>query len=249
MLMHSRPRNRIVQSLATVFLPFYVNSLFVIPIHSFGISPQPSMQIPGSLSLRTTSTLYYLDRDPLMEMASFQRHESAGEILIADPQSILQNHTKTCDSALQLLRKSDRSTKPTQSHTKTWNIRYKDLVEFKREHGHCLVPQHYPPNPKLGLWVMAQRRYYKLQSRKKGDKKLSLRHKHRIRLLEHVGFVFDVKRRGPRLPKIHHMSRCTEDSGNEVHAIEDFVGFLIENKYTDEEKRKAWKLRFRMYEK
>jgi hypothetical protein len=45
------------------------------------------------------------------------------------------------------------------------------------------------------------------------------------------------------------MSRWTEDGGNDVHAIEDFVGFLIENRYTDEEKRKAWKLRFRMYQK
>ncbi|KAL3778441.1 hypothetical protein HJC23_007662 [Cyclotella cryptica] len=248
MCMKSLRRNHFVRYLPTIFLLLPTFLICVTPAHSFNTAPQTSLQTFGRPSHCTASTLYYLDRDPVMEVAQSERLEFARESLLAEPVANVSNTTETCDSILRSARITDRSKKPIQSHTKTWNIRYHDLLEFKKEHGHCLVPQHYPPNPKLGLWVMAQRRYYKLQSRKQGINKLSLRHQHRVRLLEEVGFVFDVKRRGPRVSKIHQMSRCSQDGSNEVHAMEDFVGFVIENRYTDEEKRQAWKLRFQLFQ-
>lgn len=41
-----------------------------------------------------------------------------------------------------------------------WEERYTELQTFKREHGHTRVPARYKPNPKLGRWVMTQRRQF-----------------------------------------------------------------------------------------
>jgi len=38
-----------------------------------------------------------------------------------------------------------------------WESRFRDLVLFKREHGHCNVPRRYKNNPKLGVWVCSLR--------------------------------------------------------------------------------------------
>lgn len=64
-----------------------------------------------------------------------------------------------------------------------WDQRYAELVEFKERFGHCIVPQHWEENPKLGLWVMNQR-----VARKKG--KLP---PEKVDLLDKLGFVWIAK--------------------------------------------------------
>ena len=49
-----------------------------------------------------------------------------------------------------------------------WEHRYEELVEYKRLHGDCNVPQAWPENRQLGRWVMKQRCQYTL--RQKGDR-------------------------------------------------------------------------------
>ncbi|KAL3797367.1 LOW QUALITY PROTEIN: hypothetical protein HJC23_010493 [Cyclotella cryptica] len=44
-----------------------------------------------------------------------------------------------------------------------WDQRIVELKEFKRKHGHCLVPRNYEPNPQLSSWVATQRKSYKLK--------------------------------------------------------------------------------------
>jgi hypothetical protein len=41
-----------------------------------------------------------------------------------------------------------------------WEQNFVTLSAFKAEHGHCRVPQNYTTNPKLGRWVVGQRRFY-----------------------------------------------------------------------------------------
>lgn len=43
-----------------------------------------------------------------------------------------------------------------------WDQMFQRLLEFKRIHGHCLVPNRYPLDPSLGAWVSTQRRHYKI---------------------------------------------------------------------------------------
>ncbi|KAL7532920.1 hypothetical protein ACHAXR_008994 [Thalassiosira sp. AJA248-18] len=44
-----------------------------------------------------------------------------------------------------------------QAHDTVSNFFKVNLVAYKQEHGHCLVPQGYSEGPKLGQWVHKQR--------------------------------------------------------------------------------------------
>jgi len=63
-----------------------------------------------------------------------------------------------------------------------WNAGYTDLMHFKQEHGHCLVPVSYKPCPNLRKWVGYQRTKYRQGI-------LSAIHKTQ---LDDLGFVWDV---------------------------------------------------------
>ncbi|KAL3930183.1 MAG: hypothetical protein SGBAC_011871 [Bacillariaceae sp.] len=68
-----------------------------------------------------------------------------------------------------------------------WQEQYQGLLEFKRKHGHCCVPNTYEPNTTLGRWVKRQRYQYKL--RQAGQQSTLVAS--RVRILEEVGFVWD----------------------------------------------------------
>jgi len=78
------------------------------------------------------------------------------------------------------------------NHSSAWNDRFNELLEYKKEHGDCLVPQRYPQNPQLGVWVNKQRAEYKLF---KEGKKSSMTQE-RINALESVGFIWAKRRKG-----------------------------------------------------
>jgi hypothetical protein len=70
----------------------------------------------------------------------------------------------------------------------SWNSRIKELLQYREENGHCLVPTKYPPNRALGVWVSTQRSQYK---RFKEGKKPMLTGR-RIMGLNAVGFVWEL---------------------------------------------------------
>jgi Helicase associated domain len=72
-------------------------------------------------------------------------------------------------------------------HEEKWSLRYRELLEFHRMHGHAAVPHTYPPNPQLARWVKRQRRQYKLRK----DNRQSTMTTERLDLLSDVGFVWD----------------------------------------------------------
>ncbi len=59
-----------------------------------------------------------------------------------------------------------------------WALRFDQLVEFKKQNGHCIVPYNQPDNRQLGIWVSNQR-----SSRKQNKLKPE-----RERLLNEIGF-------------------------------------------------------------
>jgi hypothetical protein len=71
-----------------------------------------------------------------------------------------------------------------------WDQRFQELLLFRQEHGHLLVPHSYPPNQKLAQWVKRQRHQCK---RKKMGHHSTLTDDREAHLLE-VGFIFDSHR-------------------------------------------------------
>mmetsp|Transcript_14477 Transcript_14477/g.21926 ORF Transcript_14477/g.21926 Transcript_14477/m.21926 type:complete len:884 (+) Transcript_14477:31-2682(+) len=71
-----------------------------------------------------------------------------------------------------------------------WERRYEELVQFKEEYGHCLVPKVYPENRQLSYWVFRQRGLYSGSKKQTGSNILS---KERIQKLKDLGFLFRAK--------------------------------------------------------
>jgi len=68
-----------------------------------------------------------------------------------------------------------------------WTEKFEELLRFREENGHCLVPNCHPDNPALAQWTKRQRYQYKL----KQDGKRSTITDERVRALDEAGFVWD----------------------------------------------------------
>lgn len=68
-----------------------------------------------------------------------------------------------------------------------WTEKFEELLQFRTENGHCLVPNCHPENPALAQWTKRQRYQYKL----KQEGKRSTITDERVQALEEAGFVWD----------------------------------------------------------
>lgn len=78
------------------------------------------------------------------------------------------------------------------AHEAVWFHRLDELKEFLRVHGHCNVPSNYDPNQKLSTWVKCQRRQHKLLVAGRRSNMTWPR----VKLLEDLGFVWEVRPHG-----------------------------------------------------
>jgi hypothetical protein len=72
----------------------------------------------------------------------------------------------------------------------TWNKRYEELVEYKKEHGHSMVPRDSQTHKALGKWVHNQRQLYRKNMQGKLRKGSGFSDE-RISLLNELDFVWD----------------------------------------------------------
>jgi ribosomal protein S16 len=72
----------------------------------------------------------------------------------------------------------------------TWNKRYEELVDYRKEHGHSMVPTESQTHKELGDWVHTQRQLYKKRIQGKLTRGALLSDE-RIRLLNEEHFVWD----------------------------------------------------------
>ena len=68
------------------------------------------------------------------------------------------------------------------------------LLDYRQHHGNCNVPQKYPENTSLGVWVSNQRQEYK-KYQKEGKSSMT---EERITKLEKAGFAWYLTKRGAR---------------------------------------------------
>ena len=73
-------------------------------------------------------------------------------------------------------------------HEASWLRRYRELDAYRKHHGDCLVPQEYPANPSLAVWVGEQRN----QLKRLKDGKPSTMTAERYRLLNEIEFSWNV---------------------------------------------------------
>ena len=77
--------------------------------------------------------------------------------------------------------------------TETWYRSDEELVSFVEEFGHARVPNNFPQNPSLGIWVDTQRQSYKTTLKEDASSNMT---EGRIRHFDKVGFVSEC-RHGP----------------------------------------------------
>jgi hypothetical protein len=73
----------------------------------------------------------------------------------------------------------------------SWETRFNEFVEYKREFGHCHIPLRYKRNPELGKWVNHQRNSYR-KYMTEGEEHSNLT-QDRIDRLNAIGFIWKVE--------------------------------------------------------
>ena len=237
-----------------------VAALLAMPTsYGFNINTTPKNNNSGRHRSRLPP-LFYTDIEPEIQSITipptiFVKGKSivvrSDELDVADS-TVLTKLSKNDAPVTKRTKKTKASTvkqasppKKKNTHEAVWHRHYANLLQYKEEHGNCLVPQNYSENKKLGLWVMQQRRQYSLMQQGKKSSLSGNRGEYRLRLLEEAGFVWRLDRRGPR-GSYGALRRTKPLSGHEIHTTANFEQYMIEKgaDFTEDEKRSAWLKRF-----
>jgi hypothetical protein len=113
---------------------------------------------------------------------------------------------------------------------KLWSARFKELKDYKKIHGDCLVPYNYHPISALGTWVCTQRTQYRLHT----EGRPSNMSTERITALDSIGFQWTIGRKADSLE--HVEPKATPDHWSEVknlHKKTLFWGGQLELNFTN----------------
>jgi hypothetical protein len=91
-----------------------------------------------------------------------------------------------------------------------WDLRFRQLKQYKAEFGNCSVPRSYSVNPQLGAWVHYQRQQYRLMSRNKKSQMTE----ERVTLLEAEGFQWNVQGHLPWEARLEELKAFKAAHGN-----------------------------------
>lgn len=97
-------------------------------------------------------------------------------------------------------------------YDKMWLQRFLELQDFKKQYGHCDVPQRYSPNKSLGKWLHKQRH----ECRRMQRKKTSPMNEYRLRMLLDIGFQPTTNNRAESLwhRRFLELCRFREENGH-----------------------------------
>jgi len=87
-----------------------------------------------------------------------------------------------------------------ENNDSAWNERFAALAKFKSQFGHCMVPARYSADPRLGHWVMTQRRQFHLM-RKGRPSSMTLE---RISKLESLEFAWSIRMEPEKMWKMRY---------------------------------------------
>ena len=181
-----RSSRQLLMNPFTLYTINEASELYQIRSHSHG-------NHPTNISSYSTGTILYREPPVYITPEDSNHHmiqTSIGPDNYKKQESLLRSTRKTqqvCSSH------SDRR----QKRTTNWEERFEMLIQFKNEHGHCMVPQNHPY---LGSWVKWQREKHTLLCEKG---KISNFSSKQIEALNELGFVWRVrskrKKAAPRM--------------------------------------------------
>jgi hypothetical protein len=125
------------------------------------------------------------------------------------------------------------STQRTQQQEQDWKARYEQLVEFKKIHGHCLVPHGYASDPSFAEWIHRQRTTYasidNTTTTTTSTESSNLMVRERMDMLQQLGFNFTVH--SDKWTDHWNMLKAYRDKhGVSVNMEEEERGSLLETK-------------------
>lgn len=202
-------------------------------IRSITVPPPPVIDFNG-----TKSNLYKTNNNDAHDESNMLNSSCRRK-----PSKRTKNKSMTTTTTTDASPSSNNKGKKT--HDSVWHRHYADLQQYKEKYGNCLVPQNYADNRKLGLWVMQQRRQYTLMQQGKNSSLSGKRGDYRLQLLDDIGFVWRLDRRGPR-GSYGVLRRASNQAEHETHTVANFEQYMLEkcSDYTDDEKRDVWLKRF-----
>lgn len=159
----------------------------------------PAMPPQGGLG---DSFSYYAANAPLLEPTVSTYDPYGADLLALSRESLNHHHEQFLNSYQQINpKKRAREEDPGSSSSNEearerrfrpyqagqWAEKFEELCEYRKNHGHCLVPHTYNDNLALARWVKRQRYQYKLMM----EGKASTMTPERVKALEEIGFVWD----------------------------------------------------------
>ena len=70
----------------------------------------------------------------------------------------------------------------------SWEERYNQLVEYKKDHNNCNVPRKYKASPSLGKWVVSQRSHYMSKKSFMTAERIV-----KLHLMNSIGFIWNLQ--------------------------------------------------------
>eukprot|EP00535_Pseudo-nitzschia_heimii_P000558 CAMPEP_0197176544 /NCGR_PEP_ID=MMETSP1423-20130617/2426_1 /TAXON_ID=476441 /ORGANISM="Pseudo-nitzschia heimii, Strain UNC1101" /LENGTH=715 /DNA_ID=CAMNT_0042625925 /DNA_START=180 /DNA_END=2327 /DNA_ORIENTATION=+ len=166
------------------------DSLEIMDVNDFVFSDTvPLMATSGSPSLKVAGFDSDVDVDDIDVAAIVDANGSIDDKLVRH-QSISSHASNNNPSKSNSYATSSSKLKEVKFRAyqaENWTEKFEELLRFREENGHCLVPNCHPENPALAQWTKRQRYQYKL----KQDGKRSTITDERVQALEEAGFVWD----------------------------------------------------------
>eukprot|EP00538_Stauroneis_constricta_P013246 CAMPEP_0119546556 /NCGR_PEP_ID=MMETSP1352-20130426/925_1 /TAXON_ID=265584 /ORGANISM="Stauroneis constricta, Strain CCMP1120" /LENGTH=611 /DNA_ID=CAMNT_0007591275 /DNA_START=90 /DNA_END=1925 /DNA_ORIENTATION=+ len=122
-----------------------------------------------------------------------QCHESHSTIASINHATTMneQKSIATSASSSSAISKTPTTTRTTQQHQ--WEMRFKELLQFRKEHGHSSVPNNFPGNRQLAQWVKRQRYMYRARhSTSTTTACRTVLSQDRVDKLDAIGFIWDT---------------------------------------------------------
>jgi len=166
------------------------DSMEIMDVNDFVFSDTvPLMATSGSPSLKVGGFDSDVDVDDIDVAAIVDGNGNIDDKLVRHQSSSSHTSTNNPSKSNSYTTQSSKmkEVKFRAYQAENWTEKFEELLHFREENGHCLVPNCHPENPALAQWTKRQRYQYKL----KQDGKRSTITDERVQALEEAGFVWD----------------------------------------------------------